>query len=74
VVAPFDRWRSLLGAIRLLIAHNFAHEAVMLGRALFTDSLTLAEYAARDERGRAELVIGWSMAGLADRPKKTLAA
>lgn len=64
VLALFDRCRSLLGAIRLLLAHGFVHEAVMLGRPLFTDSLMLAEYASADERRRVELVIGWSIASL----------
>lgn len=58
VLALFDRCRSLLGAVRLLLAHNFVHEAVMLGRPLFTDSLALAEFAAVDERRRGELVVG----------------
>jgi hypothetical protein len=67
VLALFDRCRSLLGAIRLLLAHGFVHEAVMLGRSLFTDSLMLAEYASADERRRVELVIGWSIASLGGR-------
>jgi hypothetical protein len=67
VLALFDRCRSLLGAIRLRLAHGFVHEAVMLGRSLFTDSLMLAEYASADERRRVELVIGWSIASLGGR-------
>lgn len=66
VVAVFDRCRSMLGAIRLLLAHNFVHEAVLLGRPLFTDSLSLAELAAVDDKRRASLVFGWYRAGLAD--------
>jgi hypothetical protein len=66
VLGLFDRCRSLLGAVRLLLAHNFVHEAVMLGRPLFTDSLALAEFAAVDARRRGELVVGWALGGLAD--------
>jgi hypothetical protein len=66
VVALFDRCRSMFGAIRLLIAHDFVHEAVLLGRPMLTDSLVLAELAGVDEKGRAELVVRWSMASLAD--------
>jgi hypothetical protein len=64
VVALFDRCRSMLGAIRLLLAHNFVHEAVILGRPLFTDSLALAELASIDEKRRGDLVIGWELGSL----------
>jgi Family of unknown function (DUF5677) len=66
VIGLFDRCRSMFGAIRLLLAHDFVHEAVLLGRPLFTDSLILAELAAADSKGRAELVVRWSLASLAD--------
>jgi hypothetical protein len=66
VLGLFDRCRSLLGAIRLLLAHNFVHEAIMLGRPLFTDSLALAEFAAVDAKRRAELVVGWALGSLTD--------
>ena len=66
ILALFDRCRSLLGAIQLLLQRGFPHEALMLGRPLLTDSLALAELAAADERRRAELVIGWELASVAD--------
>jgi hypothetical protein len=66
IATLFDRCRSTFGAVRLLLTHDFAHEAVMLGRSLFTESLMLAELAAANETRRAELVVGWWMASLAD--------
>jgi hypothetical protein len=39
--ALFDRCRSTFGAIRLLLANDFVHEAVILTRPLLTDSLVL---------------------------------
>jgi hypothetical protein len=66
VMALFDRCRSMFGAIQLLLSRDFVHEAVLLGRPLFTDSLILVELAALDAKGRAELVLGWSLASLAD--------
>jgi hypothetical protein len=42
------------------------HEAVILGRPLFTDSLALTEIAAADETGRTELAVRMVMAGIAD--------
>jgi hypothetical protein len=65
VLALFDRCRSLLGAIHRLLLHDFVHEAVMLGRPLFTDSLALTELASVDERTRGGLALGWEMASLA---------
>jgi hypothetical protein len=65
ILALFDRCRSMLGATQHLLLHNFVHEAVMLGRPLFTDSLALTELAAVDERKRGGLVLGWEMASLA---------
>jgi hypothetical protein len=58
IAALFDRCRSTFGAIRLLIGNDFVHEAVMLARPLFTDSLVLAELAASGEARRIELVVG----------------
>ena len=66
VLALFDRCRSTFGAIRWLLRGNFAHEAVTLGRSLFTESLMLAEVARADEPRRVELVVGWALEGLAD--------
>jgi len=57
VVALFDRCCSLLGAIRVLLHYDFVHEAIILARPLFTDSLALAEIAAADDRGRDELAV-----------------
>jgi hypothetical protein len=64
VLALVDRCRSMLVATHLLLERGFVHEAVMLGRPLFTDSLMLAEYAAANETRRVELVMGWSIASL----------
>jgi hypothetical protein len=66
VLGLYDRCRSMFGAIRLLLAYNFVHEAVLLGRPLFTDSLILAELAAVDHKRRAELVVRWMLGSLAD--------
>lgn len=66
ILALFDRCRSLLGAVQLLLQKGFPHEAMMLGRPLLTDSLALAELAAANEHRRAELAIGWELATLAD--------
>jgi hypothetical protein len=65
VLGLFDRCRSLFAATHLLLTHRFVHEAVMLGRPLFTDSLMLTEYASANETQRVELVMGWSIASLA---------
>jgi hypothetical protein len=66
VMALFDRSRSTLGAVRLLLLNNFVHEAVLLCRPLFTESLMLAELAGATSKRRAELVVGWMMSSLAD--------
>ena len=66
IVGLFDRCRSTFGAVRLLLEHGFAHEAIVLARPLFTESLMLAELAAADEKRQVELWVGWSMKGLAD--------
>jgi hypothetical protein len=65
-LALFDRCRSMLGAIRLLLAYDFVHEAVALNRPLFADSLTLAEIAAAEEAERKRLVAGRELAALND--------
>jgi hypothetical protein len=62
----FDRCRSTLGAIRLLLAYDFVHEAVALTRPLFADSLALAEMAAADEAERKRLVAGRELAAVND--------
>jgi hypothetical protein len=64
-MALFDRCRSMLGAVHLLVVRGFAHEALMLCRPLLTDSLALAEIAMADEQGRAKLAVRWELAGLA---------
>lgn len=66
IATLFDRGRSLFGAIRHLLDGDFAHEAILLGRPLFTESLMLQELAASDDGRRVQLVIGWQLEGLAD--------
>lgn len=66
ILALFDRCRSIFRAVWLLLERGFAHEAVMLTRPLFTESLMLAEFADAGDTQRLELVIGWSLASLAD--------
>jgi hypothetical protein len=62
ILALFDRCRSLHRAVLLLLSHDgFVHEAVILGRPLFTDSLALAELAAVDDTRRGSLVVGWAL-------------
>jgi hypothetical protein len=62
ILALFDRCRSLhRGVLLLLSQETFVHEAVILVRPLFTDSLALAEFAAVDERRRGSLVVGWAL-------------
>jgi hypothetical protein len=65
IVSLFDRGRSTFGAVRVLLEHDFAHEAVVLGRSLFTESLMLAELARVDEPRRVDLVMSWWLDGLA---------
>jgi hypothetical protein len=62
--ALFDRCRSLHRATLLLLEQGFVHEAVMLDRPLFTDSLALAELAAADDERRGSLFVGWALGGL----------
>jgi hypothetical protein len=66
VLALFDRCRSTFGAVLLLLKARFVHEAVLLGRPLFTESLMLAEWAAAEERRRKKLVVGWWLKSIAD--------
>jgi hypothetical protein len=61
ILGLFDRCRSLHRAVLLLLEHGFVHEAVMLNRPLFTDSLALAELAAADDKRRGSLVVGWAL-------------
>ena len=65
IMAIFDRCRALFGAIWLLADKGFGQEALLLLRALTTDSLMLMELAAVSEKRRIEIVVGWSLAGLA---------
>jgi hypothetical protein len=64
IYALYDRCRSMLAAIRLLLEHDFAHEAVIRTRPLITDSLVLSELAALDEDRRVQRVIGWELHSL----------
>jgi hypothetical protein len=64
IIALFDRCRSLHRAVHLLLAQGFTHEAVILGRPLFIDSLALAEFAAVDEKQRGSLAVGWMLKSL----------
>ena len=63
-MALFDRCRSLHRAVHLLLYEGFTHEAVILGRPLFIDSLALAEFAAVDEKQRGSLAVGWMLASI----------
>jgi hypothetical protein len=65
VLALFDRCSSLLGAIRVLLHYDFVHEAMILTRPLFTDSLALTEIAAASDKGRDELAVRLNMTGVA---------
>jgi hypothetical protein len=69
VIGLFDRCRGLFDATRLLLHNALVHEAVILGRPLFTGSLMLAEYASSDKRRRAELAVGWKMSSISDFEK-----
>jgi hypothetical protein len=64
LLALFDRSCGLLVSIRLLLLHDQVHEATILARPLFTDSLALAELAAADTQRREELAVGLVMAGI----------
>lgn len=66
MIALFDRCRGLLAAVRALTQLGFGHEALILTRPLFTESLMLLEVAAADEPRRVELVVGWLLGSLAD--------
>jgi len=66
ILAIYDRCKSMFGAVWLLADRGFGQEGVGLGRSLFTESLMLAELAEADERRRAQLVTGWTLAALDD--------
>jgi hypothetical protein len=66
IAATYDRCRSLFGAVCLLLASGFVHEAVILVRPLFTDSLMLAEMAALEEPRRLKLIVAWWLDSLAE--------
>jgi hypothetical protein len=62
ILALFDRCRSLHRAVLLLLSQQgLVHEAIILGRPLFTDSLALAELAAADDARRGSLAVGWAL-------------
>lgn len=64
IMGIFDRCRSGLGAVRLLAEQGFSHEALSLGRQLFTESLVLADLAAGTEADRLKIMSGWTLEGL----------
>jgi hypothetical protein len=64
ILALFDRCRSLHRAVLALLSQGFVHEAVILDRPLFTDSLALGEFAAVDDERRGSLVVGWALGSL----------
>jgi hypothetical protein len=66
VLTVFDRLRSGLGAIHLLVKHGFAHEAVAIGRQSFTESLMLQELAVSSEEERSRLILSWALRGAQD--------
>ncbi|HMJ02282.1 MAG TPA: hypothetical protein VK506_05035 [Conexibacter sp.] len=37
IMGLFDRCKSTFGAVRMLLHYDFVHEAVLLGRPLFTE-------------------------------------
>ena len=65
-IALFDRCMGLHHAIIHLVAGNYVHEAAILTRPLMTDSMFLTDIAAGDERYRAEALVGWELATIAD--------
>lgn len=62
----FDRCRGMCAAVLVLLDNGFVQEPAMLCRALFVDSLALAELAAADEQRRISLVVGRQLAAIAD--------
>jgi hypothetical protein len=66
IAAIYDRCASAFGAIRLLLKHGFAHEALSLGRALYTESLVLEELAAADPLTRLKRILGWQLDAIND--------
>jgi hypothetical protein len=61
ILGIFDRCRSGLGAVRLATKGGFTHEALALGRQIFTESLMLAELAAVSPTERQRIVLGWHL-------------
>jgi hypothetical protein len=72
--ALYDRCRSTLAAIRVLLERRFVHEAMILSRPLLTDSLAFAEFAASDEAQRGALLVGWERHSMASLRKIATAA
>lgn len=68
-VALHFRCHSLLKAAHLLLREGYVHEAAILGRPLFSDSLLLAELADSDPITRGSLVVGMSLDGIARHEK-----
>jgi hypothetical protein len=68
-VALHVRCHSLLGAAHLLLREGYVHEAAIMGRPLFSDSLLLAELAASDPITQGSLVVGMSLDGIARHEK-----
>ena len=66
IMQLYSRLRDTYDAMLDLIARRFGHEATILARPLFTESLMLGELAAVGEPDRATLVIGWWMRSLTD--------
>ena len=66
VLAIFDRCRGMFGAVRLLAGNGFGQEAMLLVRALITDSLMLMELASVSDRRQIEIIVGWSLASVKD--------
>jgi hypothetical protein len=63
ILSMFWRARGLFEGSRVLLENNLSEEGLILGRALFTESLRLMELErAGDKRG--ELVLGWLLASI----------
>jgi hypothetical protein len=59
ILALYARASSLFDAMTVLLKRGYPEEAVMLGRALFTEALRLRELAEASENGRIALIAGW---------------
>jgi hypothetical protein len=66
IMGLFDRCRGLFGAVRVLTERGYGHEALILTRPLFTESLMLMELASVDETRRIGLVVGWMLESVRD--------